>query len=94
VIILANSDVYWFPNRSRFLQALAGQRQAGKTTLARQLMKAYRILAMEVKSGPRPATLAGMAAFDKIYALAKKFRIGTGGMSFEEFFSVRVAKFF
>lgn len=58
------------------------------------LQKGNRILAIEVKSGHRPAALPGMAAFDKIYAPAKKFRIGTSGMSFEEFLSVRVAEFF
>ena len=58
------------------------------------LQKGNRILAIEVKSGCRPAALPGMAAFDKIYAPAKKFLIGTGGMSFEEFLSVRVSEFF
>jgi predicted AAA+ superfamily ATPase len=58
------------------------------------LQKGNRILAIEVKSGRRPAARPGMTAFDKIYAPAKKFRIGTGGMSFAEFLSARVAKFF
>jgi hypothetical protein len=35
-----------------------------------------------------------MAAFDKIYAPAKKFRLGTGGMPFEEFLRARVSEFF
>jgi len=58
------------------------------------LQRGNRILAIEVKSGQRPVALPGMAAFDKIYAPAKKFLIGTNGMSFEEFLSVRVAELF
>ena len=58
------------------------------------LQKGNRIIAMEVKSGQRPAALPGMAAFDKIYAPARKFLIGTGGMSFGEFLSVRPAELF
>jgi hypothetical protein len=58
------------------------------------LQKGSRILAIEVKSGRRPTALPGMAAFDKIYAPAKKFLIGRGGMSFQEFLSARVAEFF
>jgi hypothetical protein len=58
------------------------------------LQKGNRILAIEVKSGPQRGALPGMAAFDKIYAPAKKFLIGTGGMSFEEFLSVRAEEFF
>ena len=58
------------------------------------LQKGNRILAIEVRTGHRPTALLGMAAFDKIYAPAKKFLIGTRGMSFEEFLRVRVAELF
>jgi predicted AAA+ superfamily ATPase len=58
------------------------------------LQKGNRILALEVKSGHRPTARPGMAAFDRIYAPAKKFLVGTSGMSFKEFLSVRAAEFF
>ncbi len=58
------------------------------------LQKGNRILAIEVKSGRQRTALPGMAAFDKIYAPAKKLLIGTSGMSFGEFLSVRPEEFF
>jgi predicted AAA+ superfamily ATPase len=58
------------------------------------LQKGNRIVALEVKSGQRPTALPGMAAFDKIYSPAKKLLIGTGGMSFKEFLTLRPAELF
>jgi hypothetical protein len=58
------------------------------------LQKGDRLLAIEVKSGCQQTALPGMAAFDKLYAPAKKLLIGTGGMSFEEFLSVWPEEFF
>jgi predicted AAA+ superfamily ATPase len=53
------------------------------------LQKGDRILAIEVKSGRQRTALPGMAAFARIYAPAEKLLIGTNGMSFREFLSVR-----
>jgi hypothetical protein len=96
---IRRSDALLLPPRLKANGALTGDyrlfywREASKE-VDYVLQKGNRILAIEVKSGHRPAALPGMAAFDKIYAPAKKFRIGTSGMSFEEFLTVRVAEFF
>jgi predicted AAA+ superfamily ATPase len=81
--------------KRRFLQVVAGPRQVGKTTLARQVMAAYevdfvlqlgkKLVAIEVKSGARRQTLPGMGAFARRFKPTRQLLVGGQGISLGEF---------
>lgn len=58
------------------------------------LEKSDQIIALEVKSGRRTSNIRAQASFRQEYPEAKFLVIGTGGISFEEFFAESPAKVF
>ena len=58
------------------------------------LKKGDTIVGMEVKSGKKRETLPGLEAFSKKFTVKKKWLIGSGGMSFDDFSRLSPEKYF
>ena len=57
------------------------------------LRKGKKLLAIEVKSGRRRTSLAGLTAFTKRFKDAKTLIVGSGGIDIEQFLATPVAEF-
>ena len=58
------------------------------------LRRGETVVAIEVKSGRRPVSLPGMAAFDRAFHPARKLLVGTGGIPVEEFLGMKCGDLF